>query len=88
MTIIVAYVLSCNEYERGFGQRPDGYLCFETEKLAEVFLKAQDALITDNAPDCYVLYYKVGYRECSLSNLEKIRTHGKMWVSILTELKT
>ena len=88
MAILVAFVVEATEFERGWGQRPDGYVCFEHEDFATTFLKEDhDKKVGTSVPDYYVNYTKVGYKECSRRNMDKIRDHGKLWINNFNELK-
>lgn len=41
MSDVKVYVVEMTEYERGWGNRPDGYLAFATEEDADAYLKAE-----------------------------------------------
>jgi hypothetical protein len=61
------YVIEGTEYERGWGQRPDGYLAFKTKQEATEYIDWYDKTYNNEptAPDEYTKYQLVGFHECS-----------------------
>lgn len=55
-----AFVLECTEYERGWGQRPDGYLIFQTAEELSQFVDddARKKRATAETPEYYVAYQR------------------------------
>ena len=55
------------EYERGWGQRPDGYVAFKTEEAARLFIVNYDKQHNNlfYAPDEYTKYTYIGVRQCT-----------------------
>lgn len=60
-----AFVLECTEYERGWGQRPDGYLIFQTEEDLSKFLEddAREKRATTETPAYYSAYHRLPARK-------------------------
>lgn len=73
---IVFYIIEMVESERGYGQRPDGFLVFHTEQVAKEYVQRMTAGRRGPAPDTYTMYNTIGYRECISSIAEKMRTTG------------
>jgi hypothetical protein len=67
------FVVEMTEYERGMGQRPDGYLAFLTEKDANQYVNdiTKDRDVR-HVPDAYVSYTLLGYKLVSAAVLRKI----------------
>jgi hypothetical protein len=74
---LVVYVVQMTEYERGWGQRPDGNLAFVNEADAREYVALQTADRTGPVPDEYVAYNLVGYRECSKAFFEQLRCNDR-----------
>lgn len=70
----VVFIVEMTEYERGWGQRPDGFLAFVTEDAAKAHVYEETADRTGPAPDEYVSYSMIGYRACSSAFLQKTLT--------------
>lgn len=85
----VSYVVEMTEYERGWGQRPDGYVAFLTEDAANEYIAEQTKDRTGSAPDVYVNYSKVGYRETNPKILTSIKKSPSkyMYFERMNELK-
>lgn len=49
----IAYLVTWTEFERGWGQRPDGYSMHPTKEAWDAFFKAYKAKMPANAPDEY-----------------------------------
>lgn len=80
----LAFIVATTEYERGWGSKPDGIICFASEKHADEFIAEEHANRTDTVPDCYNTYEKIGYKEV-LSNVlpqiaEATELKGKKYV--------
>lgn len=89
-TPIVAYVIQMTEHERGWGQRPDGYLVFGTEADGKAYvIKEISSRISPVAPDIYVSYDVVGYKQCAPSIIEAIAKSERQFIYVdhLKELK-
>jgi hypothetical protein len=69
----VFYVVEMVEHERGWGQRPDGWLVFHTEDWAAAYIKRMTADRVGPAPDEYTSYHPLGYKECTGSIAEKMK---------------
>lgn len=85
----VVYVVEMTERERGWGQRPDGFFAFPTEEKAKAYVNNQTKDRTGPAPDEYVSYDLIGYRECSQAFLDKLAEgrHSRVYFDRLGELK-
>lgn len=85
----VSYVVEMTEYERGWGQRPDGYMAFLTEDAANEYITEQTKDRTGSAPDVYVNYSKVGYRETNPKFLTSIKKSPskRIYFDRMNELK-
>jgi hypothetical protein len=62
------HVIEGTEYERGWGQRPDGYVAFTTKAAAEQFIIDYNRRFNNesHAPDEYTSYQYIGLKECSV----------------------
>lgn len=68
----VVFIVEMTEYERGWGQRPDGFLAFVTEDAANLYVQEKTkGRKFGSAPDVYVAYNMIGYRVCSATILQK-----------------
>lgn len=76
-----AFVLIATEYERGWGSRPDGYVCFKTEADADAFLKKDEERkkATKDVPDEYTDFTKYGYKAVKESVVEALETKEFYW---------
>lgn len=54
MTVRALYCIEWTEYERGWGQRPDGETYYATKEAAEAAYKEAFEGRTGSAPDYYV----------------------------------
>jgi len=61
------HVIEGTEYERGWGQRPDGYAAFLTKADAEAYIASYDKRFNSEpvVPDEYTKYSYIGILECS-----------------------
>jgi hypothetical protein len=78
------FIVEITEYERGWGCRPDGYLAFKNEELADKFLKevydSRSSKLSD-VPDCYDDYKKIGYGYLhSKENYQVLEENGRIWI--------
>lgn len=66
------HIVQGTEYERGWGQRPDGYVAFTTEAAAKEFIIDYDARYNNlpTVPDEYTKYAYVGVRQCSFEFMD------------------
>lgn len=76
MTQVCGFFVLDVEYERGWGQRPDGYRIFNSEAEADAFIKAAYADRVGYAPDYYINYEKVGWKPISDIEQAKLRMNG------------
>ena len=70
----VVFIVEMTEYERGWGQRPDGFLAFGTEDAAKAYVQEETKGRTGPAPEIYVAYSMLGYRACSPAVLARVLT--------------
>lgn len=83
-TAVLAHVVSVTEYERGWGQRPDGYHLFNSRDKAEAWIKNQYKGRSGPVPDCYESYDYSGEREIGLTCKVALQDRGDgVWVSSL-----
>lgn len=73
----VVYLVEMIESERGWGQRPDGYLAFRSEQNAINHIRGVTKDRTGPAPEVYTIYNPIGYKECSQSFLDKLLAKGE-----------
>lgn len=61
------HVIQGTEYERGWGQRPDGYVAFTSKKDALRFIADYNERhnTAKHAPDEYTVYDYIGIMDCS-----------------------
>jgi hypothetical protein len=85
-TVTVVYMVEMTEYERGWGQRPDGFLAFVDEECAKAWVADTTKDRTGPAPDIYVRYSKIGYKPCSRKFAEDVGHKGRMYVNRLSDL--
>lgn len=82
-----AFVVEWTEMERGWGQRPEGYLLFQTEKEADAFIceETKDRNARGPVPDCYDLYEKRGLKKVSAQVYSCIGNadHRRLWMKDL-----
>ena len=56
MSILALYRIPMTEYERGYGQRPDGFVYVLSLEAAQVFIKEYNKDLQKNTtPDTYTL---------------------------------
>jgi hypothetical protein len=62
------HVIEGTEYERGWGQRPDGFVAFTSEAAARKFIVEYDRKwnSAEHAPDEFTKYEYIGVKECSI----------------------
>jgi hypothetical protein len=90
----VIYAVSMTEHERGWGQRPEGYLAFLTEADADAHIKAENAAEVKrnpggHAPDVYWTHHKKGYLACSPGFLKRLKAEterGRLFFDRKSEL--
>lgn len=83
---LLAFVVEMTEYERGWGQRPDGYLVFATQEIAAAHVHNETKNRTGPVPDEYVRYDLIGYKPVSAEILRKIELNGRTYVDRLGDL--
>jgi hypothetical protein len=61
------HVIEGTEYERGWGQRPDGFVAFTSEAAARKFIVEYDRKwnSAEHAPDEFTKYEYIGLKTCS-----------------------
>ncbi len=59
------YVIEVVEHERGWGQRPDGYILFPSEEHAKEYVDRRTKDRFGPAPDWYLNYEMIGYKEAT-----------------------
>jgi len=85
------YVIQMTESERGWGQRPDGYLAFENHKDLKAYIhKETKDRKADQVPDEYVIYDDIGIKECCPEFMAKLQAAGRgnVYFDSLEQLKT
>ena len=85
----VVYVVEMIESERGYGQRPDGYLLFRTENAASLYVKEETKGYTGPAPDVYVRYNMLGYKEACQAIMDRFSSpkRNMLYIDRLHELQ-
>jgi hypothetical protein len=86
MSVLVGFVVEMTEHERGWGQRPDGFLVFETEAKAKSYVQKEIANRTKSDPDDYVVYHLRGYMEVCLEIISRIISREFIYVDRISEL--
>ena len=83
------HVIEGTEYERGWGQRPDGYVAFLSKEAAEAWMAdyIKRNHTSKEAPDEYTSYTYVGIRECSMSFFNAVSTAKLKHFDRTSELK-
>lgn len=84
----VLYLVEIIEFERGWGQRPEGYLAFLNESEADNYIVEETKDRVGSAPDVYWNYYKIGYQEANRSNIQKVKKSDRkrIYIDKLKEL--
>lgn len=79
------YVYDVTEFERGWGQRPDGHLIFKNESDAKDFKNAIYASRTSVVPECYDDYSNGRYIKITKEMNQELltATEGRIWVKYL-----
>lgn len=67
-----AYVLNITEHEKGWGTRPDGYMCFLNKEAAEVWINEEYSKRSSTVPDSYDSYDNERWEPVSNSLFEAI----------------
>jgi len=82
------FVLEGTEYERGWGQRPDGFVLFKDEEAADQYLRKIDRERRDATfvPDEYTSYEKRGWHACSKNILDQVLKKGLVHIHQLKML--
>lgn len=72
------HVIEGTEYERGWGQRPDGYVAFLSKEVAEEWIRDYDRKYNNlaRAPDDYTKYSYIGVKQCSFPFFEVVTERG------------
>lgn len=77
------HVVEGTEYERGWGQRPNGFIAFKTKNDALSFIDRYNARFNSdsNVPNEYTVYTYIGVKECSaeIYNSFKSVLHFRKW---------
>lgn len=83
------HVIEGTEYERGWGQRPDGYFAFATEAEAKAWIENYNKTVNNKAvaPPEYTMYEYIGLKECSLDFYLKLTKKSQVFFNRLSELK-
>lgn len=76
--VLAVHVIEGTEYERGWGQRPDGYVAFPSAQDAAKWIKEYDLKYNneDSAPDEYTKYSYIGLRQCSAGVGSRVTASG------------
>lgn len=63
----IVHVIEGTEFERGWGQRPDGYIAFQTEAEARQYIIDFDKRCNNLSyvPDDYTKYIYIGIKPCT-----------------------
>ncbi len=85
----VLFVVEIVEYERGWGQRPEGYLAFLNEAAADNHIADEYKDRVGSAPDVYWNYNKIGYKDASPESISKAKKakNKRIYVDKIDELK-
>lgn len=83
---VCAFIVEMTEYERGWGQRPDGFLVFPTQEAAKAYVDNETKDRTGPVPDEYVRYDLIGYKPVSAAIMRKLELNGRTYVDKLQEL--
>jgi hypothetical protein len=75
-----AFFMQIVEYERGWGSKPDGYVCFLTQEAAEAYRSKQYAGRSNDVPDYYVNYNDVGWLQIQPSAAEQLVEKGVLYM--------
>lgn len=80
------FIVEATEYERDWGQRPNGYFGFLNEADAKNFVTDQYFKMPRNAPDVYVTYELIGYKEATPKFHQQIALNGRVYFKKLCHL--
>ncbi len=82
------HVIEGTEYERGWGQRPDGIIAFPSKAQAEAYIvdynKKNNTAKT--APDEYTVYNYIGIKECSAEVYKAVLANGRHYTNSARDL--
>lgn len=79
----ITHVWSVTEYERGWGQRPDGYYVAREKTDGIRAIRALEGDRSGPVPDCYESYTYIGEKEigtCTRTKLESAPVGEIVWV--------
>lgn len=82
MAVVALYYIEWTEFERGWGQRPDGKSYYATKETAmEAYDKVYEARKnhTGPAPDCYSSPSKPKLVEAQEDILREVNKNGVAW---------
>lgn len=84
------HLIEGTEYERGWGQRPDGYVAFTSKDAALKYITDYDKKYNNlaHAPDEYTKYEYCGIAECSPEFENQVIDRGSKYIFKLSELTT
>jgi hypothetical protein len=82
------HVIQGTEFERGWGQRPDGYVAFPSKFAAELYITdySKKFHTSPTAPDEYTNYDYIGVKECSMAFHTAVMKDGKKFYDKQDEL--
>jgi hypothetical protein len=83
------HVIEGTEYERGWGQRPDGYVAFNSKEAALKYIVDYDKKYNNlpSAPAEFTKYSYVGIKECSAAFEAEVAQKGQKHFFRTPELK-
>lgn len=80
------YVFNVTEHERGWGTRPDGYMCFPDQEIAEQWRDGiYEKRDVKHVPDCYDTYDGGRWEPVHESLYNKVREEKRSWIKTLKE---
>jgi hypothetical protein len=84
----VLFVIEIIEYERGWGQRPEGYLAFLNESSADNYIADEYKGRTSEAPSVYLNYQKIGYKDASSEAILSVKTaeNKRIYIDNISQL--
>ena len=82
------HVIEGTEHERGWGQRPDGYIAFLTEAEAKQYISDYNRKYNNlpSAPDEYTTYAYIGVKQCSFEFFEEVTAKGRKYYDRTSDL--
>lgn len=87
----LVHVIEGTEYERGWGQRPDGYAAFKSREDAEAYIDHYNRThnTAKHAPDCYTTYQYLGEKPASAAFSRKLAEskQGLVFFERMNELR-